>query len=263
MDKMTDAPKPKTFDSADYSGNDYIGRMDKCPGLIARIWPDPDTECPLKYAAGRGAATRGEFSYYGGTDDRDPDPEVITCPDCEGYGLQGDDPSGQNLTSCKECDESGERPARSSAEWSEYYGADAAVPVRGSYDSTQARIFVCDWDDSPDTIVYLPTRSAESIEKYGTDDTTPEENLTMLEQDIKEVDRWIRGECYGFSIEPDPENPDTDAEAIAGQMESCGGFIGDEYAEDEAVMMLEVEYEAVQKERAERIRAENMGVMTR
>lgn len=29
------------------------------------------------------------------------------CHDCDGYGLTGDDPSGQNLASCKACDESG------------------------------------------------------------------------------------------------------------------------------------------------------------
>lgn len=34
-------------------------------------------------------------------------PDLGLCPRCDGYGLTGDDPSGQNLASCTACDESG------------------------------------------------------------------------------------------------------------------------------------------------------------
>ena len=36
-------------------------------------------------------------------------PKEALCPRCNGYGLLGDDPSGQNLTSCTDCDETGLR----------------------------------------------------------------------------------------------------------------------------------------------------------
>jgi hypothetical protein len=36
--------------------------------------------------------------------------QIRPCPRCDGYGLIGDDPSGQNLASCTLCDESGIAP---------------------------------------------------------------------------------------------------------------------------------------------------------
>lgn len=33
--------------------------------------------------------------------------QFAPCPRCDGYGLTGDDPSGQNLATCTLCDESG------------------------------------------------------------------------------------------------------------------------------------------------------------
>ena len=84
----------------------------------------------------------------------------------------------------------------------------------------QSKPFSCQWDSGQVGYIYM---TKEKAIKEGIDDP-----FKALENEIKEYDHYIMGNCYGYSIE------DSEGDIL----DSCGGFLGYEnFAMDEAKMM--------------------------
>lgn len=84
-----------------------------------------------------------------------------------------------------------------------------------STDSFIGRAHHADWDSGQVGVVYV---SFDDIKKgYG--DVSPEsieQAQTVINAEVKNYDRYLRGECYGFRLIEDGEERD-----------SCFGFLGD------------------------------------
>jgi len=95
--------------------------------------------------------------------------------------------------------------------------------------------FSCRWDSG--RVGFVEVRKSEMIANWGKKNFTPQlkaKSLEVAEQEVKELDYYIRGEVYLYSINDHEE--------------SCGGFIGDiKYCITEAKEMAE----SLQKQKAD------------
>ena len=79
--------------------------------------------------------------------------------------------------------------------------------------------FSCGWDSGQIGYIYMTKETA--IEEGLSEETA----YKRMNQEIKTLDDWIRGECFGYEI--------TDAEGW--HIDACGGFLGDiDYCKKEA-----------------------------
>lgn len=89
--------------------------------------------------------------------------------------------------------------------------------------------FSCGWDSGQVGYIYA---TAEHMKKCYMVDELTDDHREMAEQDLKhqvaEFDLFLRGEIYGYVIE------DADGDEI----DSCWGFIGDEYVREAAAEAL-------------------------
>jgi len=87
--------------------------------------------------------------------------------------------------------------------------------------------FSCKWDSGQ--IGYIFVSYEDIIKEYGRLDI---ENATkVLEYEVKEYSQYVNGECYGYIIyEKDKDFQD--------HLESCFGFIGYDYIEEEVKSIL-------------------------
>lgn len=188
-----------------------IERIKGRRGLTAAIYADEDCCCPLDYAAGQGAKSTGSFQpwrYGDGNQDI-----LIECPDCYGSGW------AEDHGDCRRCDGTARVRAEDSAEWCEDRGVYAAVPAY-YIGERQGGIHSSEWEDA-NTVVYIES------DKYASEPDR-ERDEGYMRQELDELDRWIQGDCYYIRIEAEDGNaPD-----------ACGGFIGYDYALDEARRML-------------------------
>jgi len=87
--------------------------------------------------------------------------------------------------------------------------------------------FGCPWDSGMSGIVYVERDKA--LKWFGENAAvmTPERRATTLNNlrnFVEEYDKWLRGDCYGYIINVNGEEQD-----------SCWGFIGYDYAKEEAI----------------------------
>lgn len=107
----------------------------------------------------------------------------------------------------------------------------------------------CQWDSGVVGLVYI-TR-ARVLEIMGWKQLTKARLAKLAEYaegEVKEYARWMEGDCYGVVIEAGDEDDD-DAE----QVDSCWGFIGSDYATEEAQRMLQEQIDAVERKRQQQI----------
>lgn len=153
-------------------------------------------------------------------DERINPEEEFPCPDCAGRG-------------CATCYDSGARAARSLTELAAAlkakHSARVLLPV-GMIDHSGVSYYVgggphwsdtAGWDSGTcGFILDTPDRLQQTMGAG----TTDEQITKALTGEIEEYDRWARGDCYGYVI-TDPNGE---------QVESCWGFIGHDYAVEEA-----------------------------
>ncbi len=85
--------------------------------------------------------------------------------------------------------------------------------------------FSCPWDSGQ--IGYVHVSRDRVLKEYSTKRITAKiraQVLALLKSEIKEYGSYVNGECYGYVIE------DVDGE----QIDSCWGYIGYEYVQQEA-----------------------------
>lgn len=85
--------------------------------------------------------------------------------------------------------------------------------------------FSCPWDSGQSGFIWV--EKATALDWYGGKILTAAKRakaLESLKSIITEFPSWLSGDCYGYIIE------DVDGE----HLDSCWGFIGHEYAEEEA-----------------------------
>lgn len=90
--------------------------------------------------------------------------------------------------------------------------------------------FGCRWDSGLSGFIY--TKRTDYIKEFGVKKNVRNSVIEdHLKGDLETFDTWLQGEVYGFSIE----------DAETGEfLDSCGGFYGDDYAND---MVEHINYE--------------------
>jgi len=93
--------------------------------------------------------------------------------------------------------------------------------------SLSTSAFSCKWDSGQ--IGYIFVSYEDIIKEYGKLDI--ERATKVLEYEVEEYSQYLNGECYGYIIyEKDKDSQD--------HLESCFGFIGRDYVEEEAKYIL-------------------------
>lgn len=173
-----------------------------------------------------------------------------TCPRCDGNGYTDDDDGVDVLSDdgafCPRCKGDGEVSFESLDDVAAYYeetrDAIAVLPL-ALYDHSGLYIRVGSsfgedpggWDTT--RVGFIFTTRERVTELCGRPDYcpadwegTPEAWLeTQLRNEVEEYARWLAGEVYWYAVE------DEDGETLG----SVGGFIGSEYAEQEAKSALD------------------------
>lgn len=160
------------------------------------------------------------------------------CRWCEGSGTR---PGGDLYNvddECGVCEGNGYVEASNIGELrmfvAQKYGAQVVLPVNREDHGANVRYYINDWSDDDhwerNNICGLILDTPEALEaRMGPDFVaTPEWLKEAMTAEIEEYSRWANGECYGFVIK------DRNGEMV----ESCFGFIGYEYAEEEAKAMV-------------------------
>ncbi len=121
------------------------------------------------------------------------------------------------------------------------------LPLRFSdYGSAGARIWETDLDDAN---AYYQVSREEVAKEWGGNRRHARRYLRAV---VTELDRYLQGDCYGYSVEA----PEADF------LDSCWGFIGEEYAREQMAEAVEDAREAVERERTERAAMAARGVET-
>jgi hypothetical protein len=99
----------------------------------------------------------------------------------------------------------------------------------------------CQWDSGQVGIVYMTRESVRDA--MGWKNLNVKRRAMLREQaviEVQEYDRWLRGDCYGVVIEIGEavDSDDADREHEGEEVDSCWGFIGHDYATEEAKRML-------------------------
>ena len=82
--------------------------------------------------------------------------------------------------------------------------------------------FSCPWDSGQCGFVYC--RASDAEDEWAGDPHFRANALRVLQGEVKTFDQYLRGDVYGYVIE------DKDGDVV----DSCWGFYGIEYAEEEA-----------------------------
>lgn len=289
---MTDNPKFEIIDG-DFP---EAGRIEGDGWTVSIRYDDyPDnprdwTDCWI------GTMMTSHRNYNFGNDDHDiqlndaPDTE-ITCPRCEGSGESADrfvlwhkrmhgfdrvgSGSEESMQSeadalgvayyvdpdvCPKCKGEGQIDVGLIEYIKRTYGATVILPIylydhsglsmsAGTFGENPGYPYNDQWDAGMVGVIF---DTPEQIEKTGID-PDPKNIESALRSEIEEYDQYLRGEVYYISESiPGMENKE----------DSITGFIGEEYAFEEAKRMAEACDQLVQRERAERKRWEERDVCT-
>lgn len=112
--------------------------------------------------------------------------------------------------------------------------------------------FSCPWDSGQVGWIYI---TLEKVRKeYGWKRITKERRqqiIKYLEGEVEEYDNYLTGEVYGYVIEAPPEDPeDEDDDDAWEEIDSCWGFHGSDYVEQEATAAAQREMKHRAEERA-------------
>lgn len=158
--------------------------------------------------------------------------------DCDVIRTRG---STRLLSGTRVAEMCGDHEFRVIARWLRtFYGANVVLPLYARYDD---RPSAGDESDTPDAGSYIGVTFDQPSTRTVTG-ISPEAMAGALTTDVDEFSAWAVGECYGYVIER-AEHADSDRLALdmsdhAGweHVDSCWGFIGDEYARQEAIRAL-------------------------
>jgi len=258
---MTDNPKFEIIEG-DRAGE--MGRIEG-DGWTVSINYDEYPENPRGWTdCWIGTMMTSHSRYNFGDDDHDiqlndPPDTTITCEECGGDGwVYADD--GDNERECEKCKGDGYIDVGIIEHIKREYGATVILPLHlyehsgitmraGTLGERPGYPFNDPWDAG---IVGFIFDTPEQIEKTGID-PDPENIEKALRAEIEEYDQYLRGNVY-FITESIPGMEDKE--------DTIGGFIGEEYAFEEAKSMAEACDKLVQHERAERKRWEERDVCT-
>ncbi len=177
----------------------------------------------------------------------DPDDLVVTCETCQGTGdLTTEFPPTPPVSDmdCPKCEGEGRRRA-SVVEWVKAkYEVVGPVLMLGLIDHSGISMYVgggshwsdnAGWDSGTVGIIFA---TRETIAETG----CPEDQIEIaLDSEVQEYDRWLRGEVFYIVCE----------DADGDHLDSCGGYLGHEYAVEEAKGMHTDAIESALRERTE------------
>lgn len=161
----------------------------------------------------------------------DPETHSFPCPACDGSGY-ADNANDDDGALCGKCEGDGICYAQTLAELVELvkveYKAHLVLPVARSEHGPNCEYHITSYTDTDEirSWVYgLILDTPETLEERGCPDPLTDDWLREgMEAEIDEYSKWANGECYGYGI------TDRNGEHV----DSCWGFIGNIYAEQEA-----------------------------
>lgn len=96
--------------------------------------------------------------------------------------------------------------------------------------------FSCPWDSGQVGFIYMSIDRARK-EWTGTDDEIREAATKCLIAEVEEYDQYLTGDVWGYTIDRVTLDEDGD-ESDREELESCWGFFGHSYCEDEARLIV-------------------------
>lgn len=151
---------------------------------------------------------------------------------------------------CRRCEGSGEIEVGPVAYYEAQSDTIAAVGLRfADYGSSGSDLFETDDENNINAVAYVTLSRAHELGIPGTGTYVPdtdvrEEALRQMRGELDEYVKWIKGEVYGFVIEDESGD----------ELDSCWGFIGEGYFEQEARSMGEAILDNLLRERETRRR---------
>jgi hypothetical protein len=103
--------------------------------------------------------------------------------------------------------------------------------------------FSCPWDSGQVGFIYTPMDTARENWPNWTDEETREAETRCLLAEVETYDLFLTGEVYGYVVERVYYDEDGDVEERE-ELDSCWGFFGREFAEEEARSMAETQQAA-------------------
>jgi hypothetical protein len=205
------AEPSSALDSADHEYDDDGGQtftFDHPAGPITlELRPDTDCTSPLDpdwgdFLPALAMIARGyeHRPRYVGTTDVVPADMSIDCPRCDGYGAVDRDSDDD----CPQCDGTGEIETD-----------DVETYLRARRGAVATREIAVGGRDQAPAVIYF---TADDVERAGIPDPT-----AALESHASEYRRWEDGDCWGYVCS-----------GPGSELDSVWGFIGEEYALEEA-----------------------------
>lgn len=108
-----------------------------------------------------------------------------------------------------------------------FHGATVVMALRNGGRGDELHVSDLDWrDDQPGNLAGLAYDTPETREWLG-DNPTTEQIEQAIRAEVSEYNDWATGEVYYYVVERDGDN-----------LDSCGGYIGHQWAEESAVEAL-------------------------
>jgi len=96
--------------------------------------------------------------------------------------------------------------------------------------------FSCPWDSGQVGFIYVERK--DMLEEFGKkrmSEQLREKAEEILRSEVEEYDNFLKGDVFYITVDRnDPERGEVE------ELDSCGGFIGQEWAEEAAIDMLQV-----------------------
>ncbi len=217
-DPMADAERETRADG----GETYTLAHPAGP-ITLQIIPDLDCTSPLDPGSGdflpalAMVERHGDRARYTGTADDIPADMTIPCPPCQGTGIA----DGGDETDCRACEGYGETDTE-----------DVAAYLRARRDAVAVLEIDMGSHGEQSAVLYF---TADEINGAGITDPN-----AALESHAAEFRRWEGGDCWGY-----------DCTGPGSEDDSCWGFIGQEYALEQATEAFEYAVERADAEHAE------------
>lgn len=207
--------------------NDDVIETTKINGYTVELIHDTDCSSPRDDDGNFLFLTFPSREWIKADEEINPEGRTMPCRSCQGTGFAGED-------DCEACDGYGEVDINTIgdliASLKDEYKANLVLAVSREDHGANVRYYINDWSDDDhwehNNICGLILDTPEALEaRMGPGFVpTPKWLKEAMAAEIEVYSKWADGECYGFVIK------DRNGEMV----ESCFGFIGHEWAMEEA-----------------------------
>lgn len=241
--------------------SEYLIERREEDGLVIKTYYDQDGgdySNPRNFDGNIGTMLTSHSRYELGDEQLGRDEDLTgPCKACNATGWvkahsehaadQNDDGDEDGEVTCGVCDGSGERVYENVFEWARDVRGARVVLKLGLIDHSGISMYVGGgahaqdpggWDSGTVGIIF---DTPEAVKENWPEGVSDEKLTEALEGEVEEYDKYLRGELYGYVIEDDEGT----------HLDSCWGFLGHEYFEEEVKRAVGEAREMRDRERAE------------